>query len=97
MAGEQPPRRSDSALPLGSRKNQSGSNWRQWLLGIALLLIAIICLQNAQEVEMDILFIHTTAPLIAALLIAAVLGAVVGYVGPVMRRHRRSERGERRD
>ena len=58
------------------------------------MLITIICLQNAQEVEMDILFIHTTAPLIAALLIAAALGAVVGYVGPIMRRHRRGERGE---
>jgi uncharacterized integral membrane protein len=77
---------------LGGRSNQSGSNWRHWLLGVALLLIAIICLQNAQEVDMDILFIHTTAPLIAALVIAAALGAVVGYVAPVMRRHRRGEK-----
>ena len=60
--------------------------------GLSERLITIICLQNAQEVERDILFIHTTAPLIAALLIAAALGAVVGYVGPVMRRHRRSEK-----
>ena len=92
MATDQYPRRSDSAPLLGGRTNQSGSNWRHWLLGIALLLITIICLQNSQEVEMDILFIHTTAPLIAALLIAAALGAIVGYVGPVMRRHRRSEK-----
>lgn len=61
------------------------------MLGIAILLIAIICLQNAQEVEMDLLFINTTAPLIAALLISAALGAVIGYVWPVMRRHRRGE------
>ena len=92
MAGEQYSRRQDPAPLHGGRTNQSGSNWRHWLLGIALLLIAIICLQNAQEVDMDILFIHTTAPLIAALLIAAALGAVVGYVAPVMRRHRRAEK-----
>ena len=91
MAGDEHHRRSDPAPLLGGRSNQSGSNWRHWLLGIALLLIAIICLQNAQEVEMDLLFIHTTAPLIAALLIAAALGAVIGYVAPVMRRHRRGE------
>ena len=91
MAGEEYPRRQDPAPLVGGRSNQSGSNWRHWLLGIALLLIAIICLQNAQEVDMDILFIHTTAPLIAALLIAAALGAVIGYVAPVMRRHRRGE------
>ena len=96
VAGEQYQRR-DPAPLAGGRSNQSGSNWRHWLLGVALLLIAIICLQNAQEVEMDLLFIHTTAPLIAALLIAAALGAVIGYVAPVMRRHRRSERGEKRE
>lgn len=94
MAGEEYRRGQDPA-PLGAgRSNQSGSNWRHWLLGIALLLIAIICLQNAQEVEMDLLFIHTTAPLIAALLIATALGAVIGYVAPVIRRHRRGEERE---
>lgn len=97
MAGEQYSRRSDPAPLAGGRDNRSGGNWRHWLLGIALLLIAIICLQNAQEVEMDLLFIHTTAPLIAALLIAAALGAVIGYVAPVMRRHRRTERGEKHE
>lgn len=78
-------------------QTQSGSSWRHWLLGIALLLLAIICLQNSQQVEINILFINTTAPLIAALVIAAALGAVVGYIAPIMRRHRRSERGEKRE
>ena len=92
MAGEHSPRRSDPAPHLGGRTNQSGSNWRGWLLGIALLLFAIVCLQNSQQVEINILFINTTAPLIAALLIAAALGAVAGYIWPVLRRHRRAEK-----
>ena len=91
MAGEQYPRRSDPAPLVGGQSSQSGSNWRHWLLGIALLLLAIICLQNSQQVEINILFINTTAPLIAALVIAAGLGAVVGYIAPIMRRHRRGE------
>lgn len=59
------------------------------MLGLAVLLIIIIVAQNSQSVPIDFLFIHTTMPLIIALLIAAALGAVVGYVGPVVRRHRR--------
>jgi uncharacterized integral membrane protein len=93
VAGEQYPRRPDPAPLRGGQQSRSGSNWRHWLLGIALLLLAIICLQNSQQVEINILFINTTAPLIAALVIAAALGAVVGYVAPILRRHRRSERG----
>ena len=91
MAGEQYSHRSDPPPLHGGQAKGSGSNWRHWLLGIALLLIAIICLQNAQQVEINILFINTTAPLIAALVITAALGAIVGYVAPVMRRHRRGE------
>ena len=71
---------------------REGTNWRVWALGIAVLLLAIIVAQNAQDVDVDILFINTTAPLIVMLLIAAVLGAIIGYVAPLVRRHRRDER-----
>jgi len=64
-----------------------GTNWRLWILGIAVLLVLIIALQNSQEVEMDFLFVSTTAPLIAALLLATGLGVVIGYIAPVLRRH----------
>jgi uncharacterized integral membrane protein len=43
-------------------------------------------------VEVEILFIETKAPLIATLLIAVGVGAVIGYVAPLIRRHRRDER-----
>jgi uncharacterized integral membrane protein len=64
------------------------SSWRQWALGVAVLLVVILIAQNSQQVKVKFLFVDTTTPLIFALLIAAVLGAVIGYVGPLVRRHR---------
>ena len=67
------------------------SSWRPWALGVAVLLVLILIAQNLQEVKVKFLFVDTTTPLIFALLIAAVLGAVIGYVGPLVRRHRGGE------
>ncbi len=64
------------------------SSWRPWALGVAVLLVVILIAQNSQEVKVKFLFVDTTTPLIFALLIAAVLGAVIGYAGPLVRRHR---------
>ncbi len=47
-----------------------------------MLLVVIFIAENSQEVKVKFLFVDTTTPLIFALLIAAMLGAVIGYVGP---------------
>jgi uncharacterized integral membrane protein len=65
------------------------ANWRVWALGIAIVVAIIFIAQNSQEVKVKFLFIDTTTPLIFALLIAAVLGMVIGYVAPLVREHRR--------
>lgn len=67
-------------------------NWRGWALGIAMLVAIIFIAQNSQQVKVKFLFVDTTTPLIFALLIAAILGAVIGYVGPLVR-----QRGGRRE
>jgi uncharacterized integral membrane protein len=76
------------AEPDQLRPQAKTSSWRPWALGIAVLLVAILIAQNSQEVKVKFLFVDTTTPLIFALLIAALLGAVIGYVGPLVRRHR---------
>jgi uncharacterized integral membrane protein len=68
---------------------QARRSWRPWALGIALLVVVIFIAQNAQKVKVDFLFVHTTTPLIFALVIATLLGIVIGYVGPLVRQHRR--------
>jgi uncharacterized integral membrane protein len=65
------------------------AGWKPWALGIAGLLLAILILQNLQDVRVDFLFIHTTIPLIFALLIAGALGALIGWAAPHIRRGRR--------
>jgi uncharacterized integral membrane protein len=70
--------------PITTRKE--GRGWKTYALGIAALLLAILILQNAQEVEVKFLFINTTIPLIFALLIAGALGALIGWAAPRVRR-----------
>jgi uncharacterized integral membrane protein len=73
-------------------EEKKGVNWRAWTVGILIALAVIVALQNSQKTHLDILFISTTAPLIVILLIFLGIGAVIGYVAPLVRRHRREER-----
>ncbi len=67
-------------------------NWRAWTIGVLIALVVIVALQNSQEVSVEVLFASFNAPLIVMLLIFAALGALIGYIAPVVRRHRRDER-----
>jgi uncharacterized integral membrane protein len=51
------------------------------------VLGGIFLLQNAQSVQVDFLFSSTKTPLIFALLIAGLLGFVIGLALPRFRRH----------
>ena len=68
---------------------KEGRGWKPYALGIAGVVLLILILQNLQEVRVDFLFIHTTIPLFFALLIAGVLGALIGWAAPHIRRGRR--------
>jgi uncharacterized integral membrane protein len=67
------------------------TNWKAWGLGILVVLAIIFIAQNSQSVKVKFLFVDTTAPLIFALAIATLLGMVIGYVGPLVRRRRRGD------
>ena len=79
------------------REEKKGTNWRAWFVGILVALAVIVALQNSQKVNVDILFLSTSAPLIVMLLVFLAIGALIGYVGPVVRRHRRQERQAKRE
>jgi uncharacterized integral membrane protein len=67
-------------------------NWRAWLAGVLSALLLIVALQNSQEVSFDVLFASFNAPLIVVILLTATIGALIGYVAPLVRKHRRDVR-----
>ncbi|HEX3737423.1 MAG TPA: LapA family protein [Solirubrobacterales bacterium] len=68
------------------------TNWRAWVTGILIALVVVVCLQNSQSVSVEVLFASFDAPLIVVLAVFVLIGIVIGYIGPVYRRHRREER-----
>lgn len=76
-------------------KESKPVNWRAWAVGALVALVVIVALQNSQQVRVDVLFVTVDAPLIITLLAAVAIGALIGYVTPVIRRHRRDERRQR--
>jgi uncharacterized integral membrane protein len=67
------------------------ANWRAWIVGVLVAIVVIVALQNSQQVRVDVLFVTVDAPLIVTLLAAVAIGALIGYVTPLIRRHRRDE------
>jgi uncharacterized integral membrane protein len=78
-------------MAAGPDVGEKSTNWRAWAVGILVVLLLIVALQNSQEVRIDVLFVTVNAPLIVTILLAAAIGALIGYVAPVVRRHRRDE------
>jgi uncharacterized integral membrane protein len=70
-------------------ERKEGTNWRAWLVGILIALVLIVALQNSQEVSVEVLFASFKAPLIVVLIVAVAVGALIGYIAPLVRRHRR--------
>jgi uncharacterized integral membrane protein len=73
-------------------QDKKPTNWRAWLVGILIALVLVVALQNSQEVSVDVLTASFKAPLIVVILLSVGVGALIGYVAPVVRRHRREER-----
>ena len=67
-------------------------NWRLWVTGILIALVVVVCLQNSQSTEIEVLFASFEAPLIIVLAVFVLIGMLIGYIGPVWRRHRREEK-----
>jgi len=83
--------RPQTPTPLPPLKT-GGTNWRHWAIGTVILLLIIFVAQNAQKVEVHFFFASTQTPLIFALLIAVVLGILVGWLVPRLRSARSAQR-----
>jgi uncharacterized integral membrane protein len=68
---------------------QERSEWKRWVVGIALLALVILIVQNSQKVEVNFFFAETQTPLVFALLIVGALGVLVGWLAPRVRGRRR--------
>lgn len=68
--------------------------WRSWVAGALGALVLIVALQNSQRVQVDVLMVNLSAPLIVVILAAAAIGAVIGYVAPLVRRHHREDKAK---
>jgi uncharacterized integral membrane protein len=68
-----------------------GTSWKTWAIGTAIVLLLIFVALNFQKVEVNFIVGTTQTPLIFALLIAAGLGALVGWLLPVVRRSRKAD------
>jgi uncharacterized integral membrane protein len=73
------------------------TNWRLWITGILIALVVVVCLQNSQSVSVEVLFASFDAPLIIVLAVFVLIGMLIGYIGPVYRRHRREEKHAGKD
>ena len=58
---------------------REGLGLRSWLLIVSGVLLVVFFAINAQRVEVHFVFATVNLPLIVALLIAALLGALVGW------------------
>jgi uncharacterized integral membrane protein len=66
---------------------RQGTNWKTWALLVAALLLIVFVVQNSQEVDIDFLFFTSiSTPLILALVFSALLGALIGWLAPRVRR-----------
>ncbi|HSJ17184.1 MAG TPA: LapA family protein [Solirubrobacterales bacterium] len=66
---------------------RQGTNWRGWAMLVLVVLLIVFVVQNSQEVKIDFLFFTSvTTPLILALVFSALLGALIGWLAPRVRR-----------
>ena len=79
----------DSRIPEAPRTDRS--DWKRWVAGVAGVALLILILQNYQSVEVKFFFASVETPLVFALAIVGVLGAVVGWLAPRVRGGRRHE------
>lgn len=86
-------RRPDRPDPLGRSKEKR--SWRVYLAGTIAVLALILVIQNSQKVEFNFFFVEGETPLFFGLIIALLLGALIGWLLPKVRGDRRRHGDEK--
>jgi len=79
----------DSRVPEAPRTEKA--EWKKWVAGVALLAMIVLIAQNSQKVEVNFFFASVETPLVFALLVVGILGALVGWLAPRVRGRRHDE------
>ena len=67
--------------PQPGETERQGRNWGGWAMLVLVALLLVFVLQNFQEVRIDFLvFTSVRMPLILALAVAALLGALIAWL-----------------
>jgi putative membrane protein len=83
------PQRSPASPPGG--KKGSERTWRFYVAILIAIVALVFILQNSQDVQVDLIFSTTTAPLFFILLLTFVAGAVAGWLLPKVRGRRKGD------
>jgi uncharacterized integral membrane protein len=81
---------SDPTTRGSASQARQGPTWKRWGLGALIVLFVIVILQNSHETTINVLFFNITMPLIIVLALTALIGALIGYLAPMVRDRRRS-------
>lgn len=82
-------RRRDPNDPLG--RSKPDRSWRLYLAAALALLALILIVQNSQSVEFKFFFVEGETPLFFGLIIAVLLGMLIGWLLPKVRRDRKRD------
>lgn len=75
--------------PVDQAKGGKERSWRFYAASALSVLALIFVIQNTEETNVTFLFAQTRLPLFFALIIAILLGALIGWLAPRVRGQRR--------
>ena len=78
---------------IGRPQEGKERGWRFYAVSVAVAVAIIFVFQNTDETQVKFLFADVQLPLFFALLIAVLLGVVIGWLAPKVRGGSRSESG----
>jgi uncharacterized integral membrane protein len=64
------------------------SELHSWAFGVAIALLILFVALNSRQVKVNFIFATAKTPLVFALLLAALFGALLGWLWPRLRRRR---------